>query len=294
LLVGIQLVSKPPKHACKSYNYGLENQAGKMKTSFARYKVGLLIGVMIASVVDGYPVQPQQDGFEVASVKRSALGTTQAFVTISRGVPFPKFDPIMYRDHDQTLALLVERAFSIAFYQIVNQPSWFQNNLYDIQAKCERPSSYAQQMMMLQTLLVRRFQLRYHIEEREMLVYDLIIAKGGPKLRQISDEEAAARTPRKPGTSLWRGTAISFADSLSHSLLTTTGGMGGTQGLPVLDKTGLKGSYDFTTSQAQAGEEYMQELGKIMEKELGLSFVKRKERVTVMSIDHASPLPTDN
>jgi len=40
--------------------------------------------------------------------------------------------------------------------------------------------------MMLQTLLAERFALSYHYTRKEFTLYNLVVAKGGPKLRRFS------------------------------------------------------------------------------------------------------------
>ncbi len=68
---------------------------------------------------------------------------------------------------------------------------------YDIDAKVagEDVAAYGKlsrddRYQMLQTLLAERFHLKAHIEKREMPVYELVVAKGGPKLKEATAEEA--------------------------------------------------------------------------------------------------------
>jgi uncharacterized protein (TIGR03435 family) len=144
--------------------------------------------------------------------------------------------------------------------QLVGGPAWIDSDLWDIEAKAPEGSvppnttfGFPPQMiLMLQSLLEDRFQLKLHRETREAPIYDLTIVKGGPKLKLSEDQmppsmPGPAAPPLQPGT-IPRGamkmvngdfeaTALSFGDfakALAALYLHR----------PVDDKTGLKGLYD--------------------------------------------------
>ncbi|MEO6815494.1 MAG: TIGR03435 family protein, partial [Edaphobacter sp.] len=88
--------------------------------------------------------------------------------------------------------------------QIVGAPDWVQqeSNRYEIQAKIEdslyaatqkmTPAQQREQVdLMEQSLLADRFKLKVHFETREMPVYALVVAKGGPKLTPAKDGESS-------------------------------------------------------------------------------------------------------
>ena len=89
--------------------------------------------------------------------------------------------------------------------------------------------------LMLQSLLSDRFKLSVHWENKEEQVYELVIAKGGPKLKEAG---ANANTPRMQ---VALGHFIGTAESLS--LLARN--LSQRLGRSVIDKTGLTGKYDF-------------------------------------------------
>ena len=77
-------------------------------------------------------------------------------------------------------------------------PDWINTAKYVIQAKPPDAIAVAMQKManeermkethlMMQSLLADRFQLKAHFETREMPVYELVLAKGGSKLKEDSD-----------------------------------------------------------------------------------------------------------
>ena len=61
--------------------------------------------------------------------------------------------------------------------RIEGAPEWLQTQRYDIRARAPKPSSRAEVLQMLQTLLAERFRLKARRETRTMDVYGLIVAK---------------------------------------------------------------------------------------------------------------------
>jgi len=101
---------------------------------------------------------------------------------------------------------------------------------------------------MLQILLVDRFKLTLHRETKELPVYELVIAKNGPKLQEA-----------KPGDTYPNGIGGLSGYSGPHMLQIRSGQLirqalsmaylvrvlSRPLGRTVLDKTGLTGDYDF-------------------------------------------------
>jgi uncharacterized protein (TIGR03435 family) len=94
-----------------------------------------------------------------------------------------------------------------------------------------------QALRMLQTLLADRFNLTVHRETREQPIYALVIAKGGPKLHESSEEALVPVIQKRAnGGFVNRGAPMS----------TLTVVLSQQVGRTVVDKTGLKGRYDFS------------------------------------------------
>jgi uncharacterized protein (TIGR03435 family) len=108
---------------------------------------------------------------------------------------------------------------------------------------------------MLLPLLAERFNLKYHHETRELLMYALVIAKDGPKLTASTAEPPpdtnfpARREGQPKGGIDTRGRMMmepdriesqdTTIDMLAHALAPRLG-------RSVVDKTGLTGRYDYT------------------------------------------------
>jgi uncharacterized protein (TIGR03435 family) len=112
---------------------------------------------------------------------------------------------------------------------------------YDILAKAEgngTPTT-AQFREMMQALLAERFSLKFHREVKEMPVYALVVAKGGPKLKPSPSGTAPVSNHgvngRNQNITLTQATMESLAQNLRNSFFVDR---------PVLDKTGLTGAYN--------------------------------------------------
>lgn len=97
-----------------------------------------------------------------------------------------------YTVRDQTVASLMQFAYSIYWRQVVDAPDWVFHERYDIEGKTdtEGEPNLSQQQEMLQKLLADRFGLKFHRDKRELSVYALQIAKGGPKLTAAANPDA--------------------------------------------------------------------------------------------------------
>jgi len=129
--------------------------------------------------------------------------------------------------------LLVMLAYDVQESQIVDGPSWFGTEKWDIQAKSENDQhDVNESRLMLQHLLADRFGLRLHRSTEQLPVYILTINKGGPKFKP---SEATATNLQVGRNSIFmQGGTI---DRLTLTLATALG-------RPVVNRTGLAGSYD--------------------------------------------------
>jgi uncharacterized protein (TIGR03435 family) len=168
--------------------------------------------------------------------------------------------------------------------QIIGGPTWIDSDRYDIQAKADCSGgklSNEQTQLMMQSLLEDRFQLKAHKETRELPVYNLVVGKDGPKLKASADQTptifaGGPPTPCDPDAAKFalpppppppRGGGPGALPDLSNvprgamfMMMSPTGmtmvtngapianlvGMLTQQvGRPVIDKTDLKGLFDF-------------------------------------------------
>jgi bla regulator protein blaR1 len=160
-----------------------------------------------------------------------------------------------------TLKFLLQFAYRVKDSQILGVPGWGDSEHYNIEAKADDSSTDAQRKLspdeqgaqsrlMIQSLLADRFKLALHHETKELSIYALVVAKNGSKLHESPNtpDDAAPIGPPTPNgpqprhsIRMGRGdlninaeNLDMFAEALSHQL-----------GLLVVNKTGLKGNYDF-------------------------------------------------
>jgi bla regulator protein blaR1 len=209
----------------------------------------------LAFSLAGAFAQSSPDSFEVASIKPSDPGTP--------GITF-RNGPGRLDISGATLRILIEQAYDVRDFQISGGPGWMDSDRYDIKAKIEGgltaspdPMNIANQRKQmelqrerLRSLLAGRFQLKIRRETKEMQAYILTPAKGGPKLKEskieepapTSDGNKAPQRPRGPMIRIGRGQIT--GQSVSLDFLAQM--LAQQVGRPVIDKTDLKGTYDFT------------------------------------------------
>jgi uncharacterized protein (TIGR03435 family) len=269
--------------------------------------------------------------FEVASVKPSAPVPPSRGVYFgpSRGGPGTP-DPEQITWTYATLRGLLMTAYYVKAYQ-VSGPAWLGSERYDIIAKVPAGATKEQVNVMWQNLLAERFGVMLHHESKEFQVEELVIAKGGPKLKETSEDLSTALDPAPPKlkdgvlagpgfvtTIFVNGHAHAMAKAQPVSKLTEM--LSNQLHRPVMDKTGLTGKYDFDieftldlsglpipppppgqpgTGPAAAApgnnaSDPGQNLVEAVQQQLGLKLVAGKVMLDVLVIDKAERAPTDN
>ncbi len=146
-----------------------------------------------------------------------------------------------YTVRNQTLVSLMMFAYSIDRHQVVDAPAWTGTARFDIEGTTDTPGepSKLQQQEMLQKLLADRFGLKFHRDKRELSVYAIRIAKGGPKLPPPANPDAQ---PDQEASG--HGTEVTVTIT-SGSMADFILGMQFFLDRPLVDQTGLIGRYDF-------------------------------------------------
>jgi uncharacterized protein (TIGR03435 family) len=199
---------------------------------------------------------------------------------------------------------LIALGYGMHAKQISGEPRWFATTLYDIDGipDIEGRPSPRQKYLMIQKLLADRFQLTFHYEKRELPIYTITVAKGGPKLTP-SDAD-----PDDPGWFQWqhhlgdlRVTNMTISDFTVWFQKNVTD-------RPLVDRTGLTGRYNFALAWTPSESEFPQfritggfnpspaatdnskalpGLSRAFEEQLGLKLQAIKAPVNMMVIDHA-------
>jgi uncharacterized protein (TIGR03435 family) len=126
---------------------------------------------------------------------------------------------------------------------------------------------------MLQQLLAQRFALQVHHEKKEITVYSLTVAKGGPKLNPPG---TAGPYLSRPAPGKFAGQKTTMA-SLARAL-------GGVLGRPTIDDTGVTGGYDFaltwSPNELESSDSTGPSLFSALQEQLGLKLESKKPRWT--------------
>ena len=264
------------------------------------------------------PPAPQ---FDVAVIKPSNPDTTGITGNVNGGVADLK---------GATLKFMMAFAWDLNPNDsevIVGGPKWFDVDRFDIMAKVSsdplgggKPRiSQEELQLMLQALLIERFKIQSHTEDRPITAYTLLA--GTPKMK-AADPASRTRCKEGPGPD---GKDPRIASPVLNRLLTcqnmTTAQIseelqhvaGGYIYGPVLDATGIKGSFDFTLSFSSADLTKASAAGSgsaaasgssdpngalslfdAVNKQLGLKLEKQRRPVPVLVIDHIEEKPTEN
>lgn len=120
--------------------------------------------------------------FEVATIKPAdpnALPTLRSG-DLPEAMRFQQSgDQIDYRG--VSLFMLLQRAYGLNPAQI-SGPDWIQDARYDIVAKFPAGATKDDVPAMLKQLLTERFHLVLHLDQKTLKIYEVSVAKGGPKL----------------------------------------------------------------------------------------------------------------
>ena len=134
--------------------------------------------------------------FEVASIKASPPSDGRGMRVSSNGGPGTP-NPGLYTCENCTLSLLVITAYDIRRYQLAGADS-LNADRFVVSAKVPPGTTKEDFRIMQQNLLAERFKLKIHRDKKEMQVYELVVAKNGPKFKE-SAAVPAEPPPFTPG-----------------------------------------------------------------------------------------------
>jgi uncharacterized protein (TIGR03435 family) len=187
--------------------------------------------------------------FEVASVKKLEGGRVTSTALRTPGGGRITIANLPLR------TIIMQAWGGLREYQMSGGPGWWTTDRFTITAKAENNAPRDQVLLMLRALLVDRFQLKYHVDTREMQAYVLTAApdwKPSPRMRPVDCTQGrGAKPPAGPGpmridqmpcggmmlsTSGIQGRGITMSNFVS--MLGMIGGLG-----LIHDRTGLTGNY---------------------------------------------------
>jgi uncharacterized protein (TIGR03435 family) len=196
-----------------------------------------LLALAAAAAMHASPQADSQPAtFEAASIKPAAIPVTREGGNRSR----IEHTPISLSMWNVSVRDCVQWAYGVASYQVPEEH--VSTDSYDILARAGTPVPLGQLRMMLRDLLAKRFKLTIHRESRMLPVYELVVAKGGPKLPPAN---ASSGAPVRAAESLprVRNDSFLFTGASMAEFAQMFGKLRGIE-LPVVDRTGIKGNYE--------------------------------------------------
>ena len=207
-------------------------------------------------------------------------------------------DDAVFKASNLSLKTLIKFAYNLKTTdQIVGIEGWANSARFDVNAKMDAETFARLKPLpgrerdkaireMMQAMLADRFQLKLHHETKELPIYLLTVAKGGPLMKTADPaiEDSGTNTNNHKMTA----TGVTM-ESLAEHLADRVHRM-------IEDKTGLAGKYDFTLEWApeeaageapkDAGGNTLPSLITAVQEQLGLKLESAKGPVDTIVIDH--------
>lgn len=290
--------------------------------------VSILVNVSRVAAQSSQTTDAPLPSFEVAVVKPNHSGDSGTHVNIS--------DPSRFVATNVTAKFLITFAYGMRDFQVSGGPAWIASDRFDIVAKVE--DSRAQEIqkllpvqrldemrLLIRSLVADRFKLSVSHQTKELPIYALVVAKGGSKLKEVpppdpSSNAASPPRPSAPGAAPAPPRPGGFGMSIDNSSAVLTA-----RAIPIsnlvmilsqplnrqlVDRTGLKGTYDITlkwTADAGSGGGELQvapdsasstdaagtSIFTALQEQLGLRLESTKGPVDTIVIDHIEQ-PSEN
>jgi uncharacterized protein (TIGR03435 family) len=201
-----------------------------------------------------------------------------------------------------SLGTLIRWAFGYQHWEVVG-PNWRERPtdiIYEVIAKSAGPATEAQLKRITQSLIKDRLALTYHLETRDLPVFALVVARGGPKFKKSETTgDTLIRAIEWPAQRFERISMAQFVQTMDPPWTSRH----------VIDETGLTGIFDFTLDlrpyivDPETGKPILNAAGAIDQEaallqalppQLGLRLERKIAPTKVMVIDHVEKDPTAN
>jgi uncharacterized protein (TIGR03435 family) len=305
----------------------MEN-APTVRTAVLLATAGLVaLGAANAPRAQTPPADEKPPAFEVASVKPN-LSNALATSRFPMGPGDAYVPGTLFSATNQPLIVYLRFAHKLGQSDLLGLPGWVYNDRFDIEARAQGSPTKDQVRLMMQFLLADRFKLITHTEKQTKPVFILVLAKAGktgPQLQARSENGScsAASTPQPPAAAPAAPSAPSSTSALPPipcgsigpipasapgrgRLVGRSVTMGRIAGVltnpftgvdrPVLDRTGLIGTVDFSLEWSLAPDSaeplaaQPEDTGPTflvaLQEQLGLKLKSTRGPVDVLVIDH--------
>lgn len=208
-----------------------------------------------------------------------------------------------------TMADLIAFAWNIDDNRVLRGPSWLDFDRFDISARAPRGTSVDDFRLMLRALLADRFALTVHTDTKTLPAFVLTVSKGGLKMKPSAKTDdgtvapLSCNSPQQPQDQAPGAVPYNILDCKNMPITELADDLRGWGGNyltnPVINQTGLTGSWDFELKWtgrgqlARAGADGISMFDAV-EKQLGLKLEAKTAPLPVVFVDSANEKPTPN
>lgn len=245
--------------------------------------------------------------FDVASIRLAPPPDASFHVSVSSPPHSSRFEAT-----NLPIKALLQIAYGFDA-PVVDAPDWVANTFYDIQARSDEAADARlakltsnevrlEKRNAIRVLLAQRFGLKTHLETRNTAVFYLVVDKGGIKMKAApppappADGDGPAPPPPSDVQAHGSQHGLEF-DGSNASMRAISGALSAMVEAPVIDKTGLTGTYNYTL---QFGREWSERdpdswpsIFTAVQEQLGLKLEAAHETVPNLVVDHITK-PTEN
>jgi uncharacterized protein (TIGR03435 family) len=253
------------------------------------------------------PVPTPLPEFDAVSIKPNKSGDLRMTMRPARGGRL--------NATNVPLKNLITWAYMIRAFQLSGEPSWVDSERFDVATTSEANPRYDVLQPTLETMfqgvLADRFKLTSHRETKELPVYSLVVAKNGPKIHPVDEEGCPEVPPPDNPCRFLRPTKFGQLTGKKAPMFILALLLSSMTGRTVVNKTDLKGSYDYTLDwtkylqppQVPPGAEATPvaldpmsvetAISTALQEQLGLKLESTKGPVEILVIDHVER-PSEN
>ena len=245
--------------------------------------------------------------FDVATIRLSPPPDAHFHVSVSSPPHSSRFEAT-----NLPIKALLQIAYGFDA-PVVDAPDWVTQTFYDIQARSDEAADAKlakltdnevrlEKRNAIRVLLAERLDLKTHLETRNSSIYNLVIVKGGIKMQTVPapppPANGEASPPPPPANVQAHGSqhGLEFVGS-NASMRAISGALSSMVEAPVVDKTGLIGTYNYTLQFGRPWSEHDPEswpsIFTAVQEQLGLKLEAVHESVPNLVVDHITK-PTEN
>jgi uncharacterized protein (TIGR03435 family) len=245
--------------------------------------------------------------FDIASIRQAPPPDASFHVTVSSPPHSSRFEAT-----NLPMKALLQIAYGFEA-PVTGAPDWVANTFYNIQARSDAEADARlakltdnevrlEKRNAIRVLLAERLDLKTHLETRNTAIYNLVVVKGGVKMQLVpapappANGEAPAPFPPADVQAHGSQHGLEFIGS-NAPLRAITSALSSMVEAPVIDKTGLTGTYNYTL---QFGREWSARdpdswpsIFTAVQEQLGLKLEAVHESVPNLVVDHIAK-PTEN